>query len=78
MLEKLTAARLPVLLVGMLAPPNLGQQYEQSFNAIYPELAEQLGRSNRLSLPRLEKVVLNMGVGSAIMVTEICMVRARP
>ena len=41
LLEKLTAARLPVLLVGMLAPPNLGQQYEQSFNAIYPELAEQ-------------------------------------
>lgn len=41
LLENLTAAGLPVLLVGMLAPPNLGQDYEQAFNAIYPELAEQ-------------------------------------
>ena len=31
-----------------------------------PALAEKLGRTNRLSLPRLEKIVINMGVGSAI------------
>ncbi len=31
-----------------------------------PAWAEKLGRANRLSLPRLEKIVLNMGVGSAI------------
>ncbi len=30
-----------------------------------PALAEQFGRKNRLSLPRLEKIVINMGVGSA-------------
>ncbi len=29
-------------------------------------MAEKLGRTNRLSLPRLRKVVVNMGVGSAI------------
>lgn len=43
--------------------PRLLERYE---NEILPALAEQLGRSNRLSLPRLTKVVVNMGVGSAI------------
>jgi large subunit ribosomal protein L5 len=33
---------------------------------ILPEMAEKLGRSNRHSLPRLEKIVINMGVGAAI------------
>jgi len=32
---------------------------------IAPKLAEELGRKNRLSLPRLNKIVLNMGVGRA-------------
>ena len=42
--------------------PRLLKQYQDE---ILPALAEQLGRTNRLSLPRLEKIVLNMGVGSA-------------
>src|SRR3546814_19509320 len=29
----------PVLLAGMLAPPNLGPEYGDEFNRIYPELA---------------------------------------
>lgn len=33
---------------------------------IIPALAEKLGRKNIHSLPKLEKVVINMGVGSAI------------
>ena len=33
---------------------------------IAPRLAEKLGRTNRLSLPRLQKVVVNMGVGKAL------------
>lgn len=33
---------------------------------ILPSLREKCGRTNRLSLPRLEKIVVNMGVGSAI------------
>lgn len=32
---------LPVLLAGMLAPPNLGRAYGERFNAIYPELADK-------------------------------------
>jgi large subunit ribosomal protein L5 len=43
--------------------PRLQEKYEKQ---ILPELMESIGRSNRLSLPRLEKIVVNMGVGSAI------------
>jgi large subunit ribosomal protein L5 len=41
----------------------LKEKYEQE---ILSKLAQELGRDNRLSLPRLEKIVVNMGVGSAI------------
>jgi large subunit ribosomal protein L5 len=44
-------------------PPRLQVRYEKE---VLPGLMTKLGRSNRLSLPRLEKVVINMGVGSAI------------
>lgn len=43
--------------------PRLEEQYQKE---IRPELAKRLGRENRLSLPRLEKIVVSMGVGSAI------------
>jgi large subunit ribosomal protein L5 len=33
---------------------------------IAPGLAEKFGRKNRLSLPRLDKIVVNMGVGKAL------------
>jgi large subunit ribosomal protein L5 len=33
---------------------------------ITPRLAEKLGRKNQLSLPRLQKIVVNMGVGKAL------------
>src|SRR5437762_8914179 len=33
---------------------------------IVPQLTEKLGRTNRLSLPRLQKIVVNMGVGKAL------------
>jgi large subunit ribosomal protein L5 len=35
-------------------------------NEIAPKLAEKFGRKNLLSLPRLQKIVLNMGVGKAL------------
>ena len=41
--KRLQARKLPVLLCGMLAPPNYGQDYARQFNAIYPELAQQYG-----------------------------------
>jgi acyl-CoA thioesterase-1 len=43
MLSRLGAADTPVLLAGMLAPPNLGAEYGAEFNRIYPELAAQHG-----------------------------------
>lgn len=36
-------AGLPILIVGMLAPPNLGRDFEDRFNAIYPKLAADTG-----------------------------------
>ena len=33
---------------------------------LLPQLAEKFGRKNIHSLPRLKKIVINMGVGSAI------------
>src|SRR5262245_30370107 len=33
---------------------------------IVGRLGEKLGRKNRLSLPRLQKIVVNMGVGKAL------------
>ncbi|NNG04170.1 MAG: arylesterase [Inquilinus sp.] len=38
-LAKLDAAGLPTLLAGMYAPPNLGRDYGERFNALFPELA---------------------------------------
>jgi large subunit ribosomal protein L5 len=43
--------------------PRLQTLYDEQ---IVPQLVEKLGRKNRLSLPRLEKIVVSMGVGSAI------------
>ena len=40
--------------------------FERYQKEIAPRLAERLGRKNRLSLPRLEKIVVNMGVGKAL------------
>lgn len=42
-LTKLKQTRLPVLLMGMLAAPNLGADYGKRFNTIYPELASKHG-----------------------------------
>lgn len=43
--------------------PRLLEKYNKE---ILTALAESCGRSNALALPRLEKVVVNMGVGSAV------------
>jgi acyl-CoA thioesterase-1 len=42
-LSKLKERGLPVLLCGMLSPPNLGGEFARNFNAIFPELAEKYG-----------------------------------
>ena len=46
----------------MASAPRLQEKYEKE---ILPALAEKIGRKNRLALPRLQKIVISMGVGSA-------------
>lgn len=41
MLTRLRARKLPVLLAGMRAPPNMGAEYAAAFDGIYPELARR-------------------------------------
>jgi large subunit ribosomal protein L5 len=48
---------------GKAPTPRLQERY---YKEILPGLKEKLGRKNILSLPRLEKIVINMGVGQAI------------
>lgn len=40
-LDRLREGALPVLFAGMLAPPNLGEEYGRDFNAVFPALAEE-------------------------------------
>jgi large subunit ribosomal protein L5 len=42
--------------------PRLQEKYQTE---ILPKLAEDFGRANPMSLPRLQKIVINMGVGTA-------------
>jgi len=44
-------------------PPRLWERYRDQ---VLPELTTLLGRTNRFSMPRIEKIVVNMGVGAAI------------
>ena len=43
--------------------PRLKEKFE---NEILPGMREKFGRENRLALPRIEKIVVSMGVGSAM------------
>ena len=43
MLKELQGRGIPVLLMGMRAPPNYGPDYQQRFDALYGELARQYG-----------------------------------
>jgi acyl-CoA thioesterase-1 len=41
MLAELQKRHIPVLLAGMMAPPNMGDDYGTAFDAIYPRLAKK-------------------------------------
>lgn len=43
--------------------PRMAVRYHEQ---VLPELVKQFGRSNPMSLPKIQKIVLNMGVGSAV------------
>ncbi len=42
-IRKLKARNIPVMLCGMYAPPNYGEDYAKRFNAIYPDLVKVHG-----------------------------------
>lgn len=46
-----------------VGPARLQKLYVEK---ILPDLIKKFGRQNRLSIPRLEKIVVNMGVGKAL------------
>jgi large subunit ribosomal protein L5 len=46
-----------------LPPPRLLVRYQKE---VLPALGQKLGRANVFSLPKLQKIVLNMGVGKAL------------
>ena len=46
-----------------MAAPRLKEQYEKQ---VIPDLAKELEEDNLMALPRLEKIVLNMGLGEAV------------
>ncbi|OYR19883.1 arylesterase [Brucella thiophenivorans] len=43
MLARLKARGISVILAGMMAPPNMGKDYADKFNPIYPKLAQKYG-----------------------------------
>lgn len=43
MLDELKRRGIPVILTGMLAAPNMGREYADKFNALYPRLAKEYG-----------------------------------
>lgn len=47
-------------------PVAMARLLERYRNEIVPSMREKLGRQNALSLPRVEKVVVSMGVGRAV------------
>ena len=42
-MDQAKAKNLPVLILGMKAPPNLGGDYQQKFDLVYPKLAADYG-----------------------------------
>ena len=46
-------------------PPPVPRLLEKYKKEVLPALAKSLGRSNLMSMPKIEKVIINMGVGSA-------------
>jgi large subunit ribosomal protein L5 len=46
-------------------PPPVPRLLEKYKNEVLPALKKSLGRDNVMSMPKLEKIIINMGVGSA-------------
>jgi hypothetical protein len=48
---------------GPQQPPPPARLYERFKAEIAPALGEKIGQKNRLAIPRLEKIIISMGVG---------------
>jgi large subunit ribosomal protein L5 len=46
-------------------PPPVPRLLEKYKNDVLPALKKALGRENPMSMPKIEKIIINMGVGSA-------------
>jgi large subunit ribosomal protein L5 len=57
--KKVSCAKVPVVVM----EPRLKKIYREQ---ILPELFKEFGYSSKLQIPRLEKIVVNMGVGEAL------------
>lgn len=62
MAKKTKAAAAEAAVDAPAPTPRLLELYK---NAVLPELSKQLGRKNPMNLPKIQKVVINMGVGAA-------------
>lgn len=49
-------------------PPRMKEKFDQE---VLPKTAEQFGLKNRLQMPRLEKIVLNVGMGKELEGTKL-------
>lgn len=49
-----------------MAETNTPRLQKQYFEEILPEIGKFCGRENILALPRLQKIVINMGIGTAV------------
>ena len=89
MMDELKRRKIPVLLMGMLAPPNLGAEHRQAFDAIYPALAQQYDAAlvPFFLAPVLEKPALLQadrihpnaaGVGALVTATGDAVAKALP
>lgn len=67
-LSKISARDLPVLLVGVDAPPNFGVEYETAFEAIYPALSEKYGT---LTFPHFFQGLAQIGDLSVVMANHM-------
>ncbi len=63
MAKKKKEAEEPAVAAGPPPTPRLLEKYRQE---IAPALAEKFKRGNRHAVPKIEKIVINMGVGEAI------------
>jgi large subunit ribosomal protein L5 len=48
------------------APAGVPRMLSHYVNTVQPQLGKELGRTNPHAIPRLEKIVVNMGVGVAV------------